>query len=225
MRISFNLDLRRNPYKGKYIAIEGIDGSGKSTQVERLTAYFEKHERHVVVTSEPRRDLPVGTIIQQILQAKTHIPPSSYQFLYSANRVENHEKIIYPALKKGDVVLSHRSIWSIVPYGIEDFGLSVIEKEKADSLFAAHGVLSEFHQFIAPDITFYLRVSVDTALQRLGAMNKMKEIYEKKEKLAIIAKGYEWEAQQFSKELVIIDGEKQEEEVSQEIITYVSRFV
>ena len=41
-KVNFELDLKRNPYKGKYIVIEGIDGCGKTTQVQRLEKYFKK---------------------------------------------------------------------------------------------------------------------------------------------------------------------------------------
>lgn len=220
--VSFSSSLRKNPFTGRYIAIEGIDGSGKTTQIQRLRRHFQKKRETVIVTSEPRRDLPVGNIITRILNARIKLPSIAYQFLYSANRIENHETIIYPALQAGKIVLSHRSVWSIVPYGIEDFGLSSIDKQAAESFFAAHGVLSYYYQSIIPDMTLYLRVSVKTAMRRLSAMNKTKELYERKEKLRVVTKGYEWESEQFSENIVIIDGEKPVDLVTKEILTNVS---
>jgi len=216
--IDFDIELRRNPYKGLYIAFEGIDGSGKTTQVERLAKYFEKNKRQVVVTSEPRIDSLVGKFIHDILQGKFKVPSAALQYLYTADRVINHEEVVDKTLKKGTTVISHRSFWSVVPYGVMDKGLATYDKDKAQVLQVAQGLLSMYHQFIAPDITFYLRVPVDIALSRLAKMKKVKEIYEKREKLSQVARGYEWQLKQFPKEFVVIDGEKSEEEVTKEII-------
>ena len=57
--IEFDLDFKRNPYKGLYIAIEGIDGSGKTTQVGKLAEYFEKQGREVLKTHEPTENKEV----------------------------------------------------------------------------------------------------------------------------------------------------------------------
>src|SRR2546423_574568 len=94
--ISFDLELRRNPYKGTYIALEGIDGSGKSTQIAALQAYFEKKGEKITLTFEPRNDIITGEIIRDILSGAVSVPPSALQYLYSANRAVNHEEIVYP---------------------------------------------------------------------------------------------------------------------------------
>jgi len=217
--IEFDLEFRKNPYKGLYIAVEGIDGSGKTTQTEKLVQYFSKKEKTVVVTSEPRKeDSVVGKLIHEILQAKIKVPQEALQYLYSADRVINHKTVVEPALKAGSVVVSHRCFWSAIAYGLFDKGLFDYNRSAAQVLFVAQGLLSMYHQFIAPDLTFYLDISVDVAMKRLSRMKKIKELYEKREKLEKIIVGYRWLASQFPKEITVIDGERSEEEVFADII-------
>lgn len=217
--IDFSIDFRKNPYKGLYIVIEGLDGSGKSTQVENLQKYFESRGKEVIITSEPKRDLIVGQIIAQILDSKITIPSKAYQFLYTADRAVNHAKIVEPALKRGAVVISHRCFWSAIAYGVFDQGQSKYNKEITDYLFVSQSILSYYHQFIAPNYTFYLDVSMDTIVSRLAQMSKKKDIYEKREKLAKINNGYQWILTTFPDMIKRIDGEKKVEEITKNIIS------
>ncbi len=218
--IEFDIELRKNPYKGLYFAFEGIDGCGKTTQTEIIRKYLEKKGKRVVVTSEPRKEgSAVGKLIGEILQSRIKVPSASLQYLYTAERIVNHKDVVEPSLKSGKVVLSHRCLWSNVPYGLLDRGVTNYDSPDTKLIQVTQGLMSMYHQFIIPNITFYLRVSADTAMKRLTAMDKVKEImYEKKEKLEKIARGYEWQAKQFPKEFVVIDGEKNEEEVTKEIV-------
>lgn len=216
--IAADIELRRNPNKGIYIALEGIDGSGKTTQVTLLKEYLESKGKAVVATSEPRKkDSPIGILIHQILQAKVKIPLEAMQYLYTAERISNHADVVYPALEAGKVVITHRCLWSNLPYGMLDKDLPDYDSNDARIIDMVHGLLSLYHQFIVPDITFYLRVSAETAMKRLLAMGKQMEIYEKREKLEKIAKGYEWEVKQFPNEFTVIDGEMDEDETFAQI--------
>jgi len=212
--VSFDLDLKRNPYRGLYIAIEGIDGCGKTTQVNNLKKLFETQERSVVITSEPRKEeSAIGKLIHSVLDGRVRLPFSSFQDLYSAERVINHETVVIPALKEGKVVLSHRCFWSAVAYGVFDKGETKYTKENSNVIIVANGILSKYYQFIAPDFTFYLAVSAKTALKRILKMGKRREIYEEKEKLLRIIAGYDYLLKNFAKEIIMIDGEKTEEKV------------
>jgi len=219
--IEFNISLRKNPYKGMYIAFEGVDGSGKTTQLEFLKAYLLKKGKRVVVTSEPRKEgSPVGRLINEILKSNIKVPSQSLQYLYTAERIINHKDVVEPALKKGKIVLSHRSLWSNIPYGMFDRDITNYDSPDAKLINVTQGLMSLYHQFIIPDITFYLSVSADTAMKRLTAMDKVKEVmYEKKEKLERISKGYDWQVKQFPNQFVVVDGEKDPEEITKEIIS------
>ncbi|MDO8460926.1 MAG: dTMP kinase [bacterium] len=217
--LAFDLPLKRNPYKGLYIALEGIDGSGKTTQVNLLRSYFEKKGKTVVITSEPRKKTgEIGRLINKILNAKVHVPMLAMQYLYSAERAVNHATVVIPALKKGKVVISHRCFWSAVAYGVFDKGELKYSDANTKAIMAAQGVLSHYYQFIAPDITLYLDVAADTALERISGVKKSLEIYEKKKSLERVLLGYRYVAKQFPKEIVFLHGERSLQEVAKEAI-------
>ena len=75
-----------------------------------------------------------------------------------------------------------------------------------------------YNQFIVPDTTFYLDVSVKTGLSRRHDSTKEKELYENSGKMNRIEKGYKWLLQEFPKEFTIIDGEKTIEEVQENLL-------
>jgi thymidylate kinase len=79
-----------------------------------------------------------------------------------------------------------------------------------------------YHQFIVPDITFYIQLSVETAIARLSKLKKQKEYYETAEKLKNIKIGYDWLADKFKDEIVTINGERSVKEVSEEILKHVA---
>lgn len=220
--LNLDIDLRRNPYKGKYFVIEGIDGSGKTTQTNLLCKYLEKSKIPHVCTAEPRKkEGAVGAIIQKFLKAKVKIPPVAFQYLFSAERSIHHTELIIPSLKSGKWVVSDRSFWSAIPYGIMDKMMGEGRKDynfdDVKILLVAQSILSMYHQFLVPNITFYLDISVDTAMQRIEK-KQQKEIYEKKEKLDKIVKGYKWLVKEFPGEFVVIDGERSVEKVRDDII-------
>lgn len=119
--IEFDIDFKRNASKGLYIALEGIDGSGKTTQAEKLVATLQSQGREVVRTREPRKDVGlIGKLIQEILHGQTTVSPVAFQYLFSADRQMHHQELILPALEAGKVVVSDRCFWSAIPYGILD---------------------------------------------------------------------------------------------------------
>ena len=220
--INFDLDFQRNPHSGLYIVFEGVNASGKSTQVEQIKSHFEKVGKKVIVTSEPNDDLVIGQLIREILLGKVHVPSSALQYLYTADRIVNHETVVIPALKAGKVVLSSRSFWSAIVYGILDKGGNDYTRPDADLLLVAQGILSMYHQFMLPNYTFYLDVSLETVLERMAHMDKEKDIYEKREKLSQLINGYQWVAKEFKDEFVVLNGEKPVGEVTNEILKRIS---
>lgn len=216
--VEFDLDFERNPYKGMYIVLEGINASGKTTQVERLQKYFEKKGKEVVITSEPNDSLPAGRLVRDIITKKLPVPSTALQYLYTADRVVNHETIIKPALEAGKIVLSSRNFWSALVYGVLDAGGKDYTRNDADLLLVAQGVLSMYHRFMLPDVTFFLDVDVDTVMSRMDAMGRERDIYEKKTKLAKLIGGYRWVVNQFPNEFVTINGEAELKDVTAALV-------
>lgn len=224
--IDLDIDFRRNPYKGLYIALEGIDGCGKTEQTEALESYFTSLNKKVVITHEPRKSNTIfSNLVHKILLGEVKLSPIALQYLFSADRVQNHLETVVPALKSGKIVISHRSFWSIVPYAVSDLEPKLYDNT-AKFLLVANSVLSMYHQFILPDYTFYLDISVEEAMKRLKKRkNKQKEFYEKKGKLKKHIIGYQWELDTFPKEFTIIDGNQSVDTVTQSIIKHITKSI
>jgi dTMP kinase len=216
--ISFDIDFKRNESEGLYIALEGIDGSGKTTQIDALYEYFTALGREVVRTREPRKDEGmIGELIQKILLGKTKIPPVAFQYLFSADREMHHEELILPSLKAGKVVLSDRCFWSAIPYGIMDRG-GELSENTAEYMLVAQSILSMYHQFTIPDVTVYLDLPLHTAMERINKEGSDREIYEEKAVLEKTIKGYNWLLKKFPEEFKVVDATKSVEEVTEKII-------
>ncbi len=216
--IEFDIDFKRNTEKGLYIALEGIDGSGKTTQADRIYQHFEKLGREVVRTREPRRDHGIiGKLIQEILTGQAKVPSKTFQYLFTADRVMHYEEVISPALKAGKIVLSDRCFWSSIPYGIMDRGGN-LQENTAVYILVAQSILSMYHQFTVPDFTFYLKIPLDEAMKRLEKSSTGTEIYEDRAKLQKTISGYKWLLQEFPKEFITIDATKLVDQVTDEIV-------
>lgn len=220
--VEFDIDLKRNPYRGLYIVLEGVDGSGKTTQAGNLVEYFKSKGKSVVLTREPRKDGIIGSIIQRVLTGKIKMPSVGLQYLFSTDRVLHHEDVIIPALKAGKIVISDRCFWSAVVYGILD-RIGSYNSEIPNLLYISQSILSMYHQFIVPNYTFALKISLETSIKRISKKDDMIEIYEDKEKLRQVIKGYDWLAKKFEKEITVVDGKGSVEKVTKAIIKEISK--
>jgi len=220
--IEIETELKRNPHKGLYIALEGIDGSGKTTQVERLKTYFGDRGREVVLTREPRKVGIVAEMNAKVLEGSLDLPREAFQYLFTIDRLLNHRDVVIPALKRGAVVLSDRCFWSAVAYGVWDMG-SKYREDTAKRVMVAQGILSMQLQFTAPDLTFYLSLLTKSASKRLQATDKKKEIYEKDEILEVVCETYEWLLKEFPDEFNVINAEQNIEQVTESMIQVIEK--
>lgn len=212
--IEFDLDFKRNTYPGTFIAIEGIDGSGKTTQTKRLGGELAK--KHSVFLTKNPTDGPVGQFIRRVLKKELVLQAVSFQYLFSADRQAQQVEVI-EHLKKRDIVVTDRYFWSALAYGLVDRGAGDFD-QNGQYLLITQGILSMYHQFIVPNHTFYLAISAEEARKRLSTMEKVKELYEGSEKLKKIAAAYEWILRQFPKKITVINGEQPVEEVTRDIL-------
>lgn len=216
--VNFDIELKKNSYPGTYIALEGVDGCGKTTQVQKLQEYFKSQGKEVVVTREPRKEGLIGDLVQKVLTGQEKVPTISIQYLFSADRAAHHEELVLPALKEGKVVISDRCFWSAIVYGILDRTGGRYDTNDADLLLINQSILSMYHQFTVPDYTFYLKISLETSLGRLGQKDDVKEIYEDKSKLEKIIEGYVYLKNRFAGEIIEIDGEGEVSVITKRII-------
>src|SRR5262245_21254950 len=102
--------------RGRFIVIEGIDGTGKSTLAARLADALRARGRDVVITNEPSK-LPSGRLITERL-ADSSIKLSAWEWLgmFVADRRANIDGIVKPALERGADVLQDRSFYSTLVY-------------------------------------------------------------------------------------------------------------
>lgn len=221
--IEFDTDFKRNPYKGMYIALEGIDGSGKTTQVALLQEFFEREGKEVVLTREPRKVAIIADINAKVLEGNIDMPREALQYLFTIDRIFNHKEVVLPALNRGAVVITDRCFWSAVAYGVWDMG-ETNRKDKARQIMIAQGILAMQIQFTIPDMTFYLSLTSKAATKRLDSSNKKKEIYEKKEIIEVVRDTYEWLLQEFPREFEIIDANESIEVVTKNIIERIKNF-
>jgi dTMP kinase len=150
--------------RGLFITFEGLDGSGKTTQMRLLAGRLERAGRRVLVTVEPG-GTPIGAKIRSILldQSGAGLTPAAELLLYFASRAQNVEEVILPALRRGEIVLSDRFTDSTLVY--QGFGRGLGEE-------AVRAVERVVCRGLKPDLTIYLEIDLETSLERARARNR-----------------------------------------------------
>ena len=150
--------------KGKFIVVEGIDGSGKTTQINQLSKWLISSDlipkkNQLVITREPG-GTELGKSIRSLLLdiSRENNPDSITELLlYAADRAQHVNEIIRPSLNKGDWVISDRFCGSTLAY--QGYGRKLDMKLIKDlETIATQG--------ISPDITFLLDIPVEESLKR-----------------------------------------------------------
>ena len=100
-----------------YIVIEGQDGTGKSTQVEKMAEYLRAQGKEVLTFHEPDGDLESAHAMRDIIKQKKYdLEPISHVLLFTAARCELWNKLAVPVLKRGGIVIAARNWWSTLAY-------------------------------------------------------------------------------------------------------------
>ncbi|OEJ60068.1 dTMP kinase [Streptomyces agglomeratus] len=143
---------------GFFIAMEGGDGAGKSTQVEALAEWIRNKGHEVVVTREPGAT-PIGKRLRSILLdvSSAGLSNRAEALLYAADRAEHVDSVVRPALERGAVVITDRYVDSSVAYQGAGRDLSPTEIARI-SRWATDGLV--------PHLTVLLDVSPETARER-----------------------------------------------------------
>ena len=203
-----------------FITFEGIEGCGKTTQMHRLAAALQSAGRRLVKTREPGGS-PVGGQIRRILLAEGYsLSPYAELLLYGAERAEHVEKIIRPALARGEWVLCDR--YGDATRAYQAFGRGL----PRESVEAVHAMATGG---LEPDLTFYLRVPVEMAVARARRRNEGDPKGEGRfeaEAMAFherVACGYEALATEFSQRIVPLDASGTEEKVAARIHSALER--
>ncbi len=146
-----------------FITFEGPDGSGKSTQIERVAHHLSQLGYQVFCTREPG-GTPIGTQIRQVLHdvENTEMSARAEILLYSASRAQLVQQVILPRLAQGQIVLCDR--YADSTYAYQGYGRQL----DFDMLRLITGFAT---QKLKPNLTVYLDLKVETGLQRKAAAN------------------------------------------------------
>jgi dTMP kinase len=192
--------------KGCFVCIEGLDGSGKSTQARLLAERLQK-TRRVLLTVEPSRGR-IGTFIRQsYLYGENRLSSVVEALLFAADRVDHVQNEIVPALETGDVVISDRYVYSSLAYqGAAGLSLEWIEKVNSHAL--------------RPDIALFLDVDLGTVMKRLKPRKSLMENLETQERV----RGYYLDLVKVGL-LRRVDGNRVKSEIAEETFSIVQDFL
>jgi len=181
---------------GLFFVLEGIDGSGKSTQVQRLAKWLRERGREVVATREPS-DGPWGRRYRAWARGEVEADAAEVLDMFVRDRAEHVESEIRPALERGQIVVCDRYVASTLAY-------QVAHGNDRDRVHAVAGAPA-----LVPDLTLWLRLPVELAIERMG--ESAVERYERPDFLERV------DAEYARLGLVAVDASGDEERVAQRL--------
>ncbi len=198
--------------KGLFITFEGADGCGKTTQMNLLAEYLKKQGREVVLTREPGSKGLGEKIREILLNYDGEVSDRCESFLFLADRAQNIDTIVNPAVDAGKIVLCDRHTDSSVAYQGYGRGLDIERINMLNNL-ATNGK--------KPDITFVFDIDTETSMKRVG---KEKDRMESAgfEFHTKVRNGYLEIAKKEPERIKVIDASKSIEEIHQEVLSYLN---
>jgi dTMP kinase len=197
--------------KGRFLVLEGIDGAGTTTQAANIQQWLEARGVQAVVTREPSEG-PVGVTIRHALRGRLRLPEvagggelpkETIALLFAADRLDHIEAEIKPALERGIWVISDRYVQSSIAYQGTLIELDWVE---------------EINRYaIGADLTLFLRIEADVALQRIGTSRVQTDIFETKELLERIAHGYDQYYSKHPAAATVLDGSRPLADVTESV--------
>lgn len=166
---------------GKFIALEGIDGSGKSLQVKRLVGRLSSLGINCYETREPT-DSPIGSLIRQMLTGRIAADKKVVASLFIADRVDhllNKTDGILDMVKSGTSVITDRYYFSSYAYNGIDIDMDWVIRANAISA-----------DILRPTLTVFLDIPVETAMERINSGRARTELYETVERLTAVREKY-----------------------------------
>ena len=195
---------------GLFFALEGIDGSGKSTQLSLLAQRLEAAGRPCLTTCEPT-SRPIGALLRQVLTGKMYCDSRVVAPLFVADRLDhllNEESGLCKALENGLTVLTDRYYFSSYAYQSVDLPLEwVIEANRPCA------------DILRPTATLFIDVEPELALERIAQNRASTELFETKERLTRTREQYfrAFEALKEEERVIIFPGNKSIEALAQDI--------
>ncbi len=194
---------------GRLVVLEGIDGSGTTTQAARLAASLREAGHAVVSTREPS-DGPIGMVLRQALTRRlVGLSDRMLALLFAADRLDHLASVVEPALAEGKVVVSDRYVLSSLAYQGMRLPLGWVEALNAAARPA--------------DLTLYLEVDPRTAARRRHGRGGTVELFDADDVQRSVARAYARVVRRHARaeRVVRVDGRATPDEVAQEILSRV----
>lgn len=195
--------------RGKFITLEGIDGAGKSTQLGWLAALLRARGKSVVVTREPG-GTPLGERLRDLLlDNRAGMHPETEALLMFAARREHLDKVILPALHRGEWVVCDR--FTDASFAYQGGGRGLPAGKLVELEYWVQGQLQ-------PDLTLYFDVPVELGRRRTSRV-KQPDRFEKEqdEFFRKVRDGYLERARSFPKRIVVVNAGRSLEEVNKTV--------
>lgn len=196
--------------KGKFIVFEGIDGSGKSTQIKKIFKRLTVCDYKPYLTFEPT-DGPIGLLIRQMLSGKLETDQRTIASLFAADRTDhlvNEKNGIRRKVDQGQLVLCDRYYFSSYAYHAQYMDMKWVIH--ANSLNAA---------ILRPDLTIFIDVDPETCFERIKVNRSSFEMYEKIHIMKKVRSNYfkAFDTLKDIEKIAVIDGNSTMESVEEKI--------
>lgn len=206
-----------NNTRGRFFALEGIDGSGKSTQLKLLAQRLEQAGRPCLTTCEPTHR-PMGALLRQVLTRQVRCDSRVVAPLFVADRLDhllNEENGLCKAVEDGLTVLTDRYYFSSYAYQSVDLPLEwVIEANRPCA------------ELLRPTATIFIDVEPELALERIAQNREGTELFETMERLTRTREQYfrAFEAQKDVEQVIVLPGNQSVDAIAQAIWDQVDQF-
>lgn len=201
--------MTKTPFKAPLITFEGIDGAGKSSQIEALAALFRQPP---VITREPG-GTTLGERLRELLLHQEMTPLTEAMLMFAARR-EHLERVIWPALQSGQAVLCDRFSDASHAYQCGGRGLAGAELAALENLT---------HADFAPTLTFLFDLPTARAAERVQQAARAKDRFEQEQSAFFerVRAAYLARAQRFGERIQIIDASADRAQIGQRIAAIV----
>ena len=192
--------------KGIFIAFEGIDGSGKSTQIQLLMKKIEEKSIRCYQTCEPSSG-PIGSLTRQILTGRIKTDNRVIAAMFAADRLDhllNPIDGIVSKIEEGIHVISDRYYFSSYAYHSVDVPMDWVIKTNEESA-----------KVLRPDLTVFIDISAKEAMDRITKNRFRTELFEKESRLSKVRENYlkAFELMKEEEKVLIVDGTKTPQEI------------
>jgi dTMP kinase len=193
-----------------FISFEGVEGSGKSTQIRLLAAYLRSKGHDVLETAEPGATRIGKKIRALLLDPQNHMDPLAELLLYYADRAQHVREIVYPAIMENKVVITDRFTDSTAAYQGHARGLDL-------------SLIHSLNDMVVPDMKPFLTIILDMDVEEGLKRNRDAQKVDRFEQETVdfhnrVRQGFHQIAREEPERVKIVDASKSRDEVTAEII-------